>query len=195
MAIAVLLEPAASTTLASLTHAYLGAMATVIVLAQLVWQRRWGSLFLSLVLPAIALASLGAFAGNCAGHALDLLAWAQSLNWGITGYVYPVDEPWQKDHLVISEQLSCCCFWSPPSPLALGFLPRVHLRSTPAAPRASSACCLPRCCSVSTRRHLRFALPCKLLAVLPVAEPLSPLYQRFRIAGRFAIPMAYLLSC
>ncbi|WP_028454691.1 hypothetical protein [Chitinilyticum litopenaei] len=183
--------------MAWLTHAYLGVMASGILALALVMRKQWLAALLSQLVPLALLAAFGVFhapyqlAQGAAGTGIDLAAFVQSLNWGISGYAYAVNEPWQKDALVYLGTGS----------LAIGVLALIHYKKMATAaypsphinwqslpPLLAPALLL---AIIATAGEVRILG--QHLATTPLQEWLAPIYQRFRVAGRFAIPLALVL--
>ncbi len=187
---------------AVLSHAYLGAMAVVIVGVALVFKRRWAALAFALAWPVFLIFVIGAFqgphaaAGGAKLFSLDLLAFGQSLNWGLVPNLYDIPLPQQSDAilylgtgcwLMIFIVIGACLrdgifpsetvkfrqfnmkFWR----MRVIFVASILLLFYAAA------------------FNLRFAG--HLAMSIPIPSLLEPLYEKFRATGRFAAPMAYWL--
>lgn len=190
-------------TMAFLTHSYLGAMATGFMLVVLVLRRQWLQAVLVLATPMLALYLLGFFSSKYATipgakeFSLDLLAFAQTLNWAVIPSLYPVSSP-QGDIVVylgtgawaLIAMCLAACVWI-----------RLQGRNDVAARRA-------RCVGQVPWPHAYLYLAAIALAIfalafnlrlagsvwlsVPFFEPFASLYERFRSPGRFAAPLAYM---
>nr|MBF0683472.1 hypothetical protein [Pseudomonas sp.] len=196
-------ECVAVATVAFMTHSYLGAMTTGFMLVVLILQRRWLQSVVMLAAPLLALYLFGFFGSKYAmipgakEFSLDLLAFVQSLNWGILPSLYPVAPP-QGDVVlylgtgVWALLLMCVA--------AYGFLMlRRRYGHAPAVGQTASAPPWPHVFLYLSAISLAlFALAFNLRVAgqvwvsLPLVEPFSLLYDRFRSPGRFAAPLAYL---
>jgi len=89
-------ECVAVATMAFLTHSYLGSMATGFMLVALILQRHWRQAIAILIAPLLALYLFGFFERKYATipgakeFSFDLLAFLQTLNWGVVPSLYPI---------------------------------------------------------------------------------------------------------
>ncbi|WP_139284332.1 hypothetical protein [Salinicola sp. MIT1003] len=202
----------ATTGLAILSHAYLGAMAIAIVGIVLLSERRWVAAALAALWPLLLLYVVGVFHGEhsttegAKAYSLDLLAFAESLGWAITPNLYAIDEPTQSDAILY---LGTGAWLLLLASLAMGAATLVKQRTWPAwYPRDWFGAAIkgqdPR-----KRRLLVLLVAALLLVIYAMAFDLRvaghrllsldfpsltlALYDRFRVTGRFAAPMAFLL--
>lgn len=186
--------------LAIWSHAYLGAMAITIVLVCLLATRRWWAASLSVLWPLALLYAIGALGGEhvpvsgAKAYALDLGAFTKSLGWGITGNLYDIHEPTQGDAIVY---------------LGTGAWLLLLLSLVMSLLRRQRECIAILGEDAQRRRLLLMALASVALAVYAMAFDIriaghvlggitipsvfSPLYESFRVTGRFAAPLAYCL--
>lgn len=216
-------------TLAFLTHSYLGSMATGFMLVVLVLQRQWWLAATMLIAPLLALYLFGFFGHEYATipgakeFSLDLLAFVQTLNWGVVPSLYPIG-PSQGDVFVYLGTgvwaLILICLagvaWTTLHDRRYGATEAgqpgsaASVRGVSSTDELSSSArgtgtfvsrpSLP----VASLYWAALALALFALALnirvagqvwvsLPFVEPFSTLYERFRSPGRFAAPLAYLL--
>lgn len=191
---------------ATLSHAYLAAMSITIVAAFLLWKRRWLALASAFALPMFLLYVVGVFHGahsvteGAKAYSLDLLAFFETLGWGLLPNLYSIQEPPQSDailylgtgilfllivlllagagRLLRSSSLSALgerfrSYGIPENRLALLFIVSLALMGYAMA--------------------FDIRVAGRLLASFDIPFVFEPLYQRFRVTGRFAVPMAYCL--
>ncbi|WP_136067484.1 glycosyltransferase family 39 protein [Modicisalibacter radicis] len=202
----------AATGLAILSHAYLGAMSIAIVGVVLLSERRWLAAPLAVLWPLALLYVVGVFHGEHAttegakAYSLDLLAFAESLGWAIVPNLYAIDEPPQSDAILYLGTGTWLLL------LASAVVSAGMFARKPAWPNRYLSGWLNASIKGHDirKRRLVFLLIAALLLViyamafdlriagqrllsLDIPSLTLPLYDRFRVTGRFAAPMAFLL--
>jgi hypothetical protein len=217
-------ECVAVATVAFMTHSYLGSMATGFMLVVLVLQRQWRQAVAMLAAPLLALYLFGFFGHEYATipgakeFSLDILAFVQTLNWGVVPSLYPI-APSQGDVFVYlgtgTWALIVMCMtgfaWrglcarrsgaadaSQPKSAGRerGVPPPDTLLSDASAPRPSLLSASLYCAAIALALFalaLNLRVAGQVWVSLPFVEPFSTLYERFRSPGRFAAPLAYLI--
>lgn len=192
-----------------LTHAYLGAMSIVLVGGLLISERRWFSLPFVLLVPLLCLYVLGVFHGEhsttegAKAYSLDILAFFESLGWGVIPNLYEIKNPTQGDAILylgtgvvgLIVVLALFLLWKLlvvrehfPFNLekAVSFLKTAEGKRFWVLFASSFFLAL-----YAMAFSIRVADHVVLSWDIPPGIEL--LYERFRVAGRFAAPMAYML--
>lgn len=182
------------------SHAYLGAMAALIVLTCLLAARRWAAALLVIAWPLVLLYVVGALQtestpmGGAKAYALDLGAFTKSLGWGITGNLYDIHEPTQGDAILYLGTGA----WGLLLACAATALIDRRLRPAPLL-AGESAWRRWACLVISALALAAFAMSFDLrlagqvLARFEIPGLLRPLYESFRVTGRFAAPLSLVL--
>nr|WP_299240459.1 hypothetical protein [uncultured Halomonas sp.] len=188
--------------IAILTHAYLGAMAITIILVMLAFERRWMAALAALLWPALLLYCVGVFEGShsttqgAKDYSLDLVAYTKSLGWGITGNLYDIREAPQGDAILY---LGTGAWGLLFASLIMALLSR---RLSPLSQpvlgtgwRRQRLFRLLVACFALVLYAMTFDLRIAghVLMSLEIPGLFDPLYERFRVTGRFAAPLAFLL--
>ena len=186
--------------IAVLSHAYLAAMSALIILFCLAAARRWGAALLVLLWPLVLLYALGALQagstpmGGAKAYALDLGAFTKSLGWGVAGNLYDIHEPTQGDAILY---LGTGAWW-------------LLLASTVVAMLQRRVQGLTEAGNAMARWRWRYLLAAgvalvffamtfdlrlagHVLARWDIPSLVRPLYESFRVTGRFGAPLALLL--
>lgn len=182
------------------SHAYLGAMAALIILVCLLVVRRWVAAVLVLLWPLLLLYAIGALQasstpmGGAKAYALDLGAFTKSLGWGIAGNLYDIHEPTQGDAIAYLGTGAWLLL------LACGVCALAFRRLAGAALLADGEARRRWwCVLVAALALTAFAMSFDLrlaghvLLRLEIPSLVKPLYESFRVTGRFAAPLAFLL--
>lgn len=186
--------------IAVLSHAYLAAMAALIILFCLAAARRWAAALLVVLWPLLLLYAVGALQvgttpmGGAKAYALDLAAFTKSLGWGITGNLYAIHEPTQSDAILYLGTGAWCL-------LLASVVGAVLYRRVQGLAEAGNSAFRWRwhCLLAAGVALMLFAmtfdlrLAGHLLLRWEIPTLLRPLYESFRVAGRFAAPLAFLL--
>ncbi len=181
------------------SHAYLGAMAVVLVAAMLLCKRRRGAFILSFLWPLALLWMIGAFQGTHAtvqgakDYSLDLLAFGESLNWGIPGNLYAISSPPQSDAILYLGTgvwlLACLALaGAGASRLLQGQNPFSDLYKPRLVVLTISSLLL-----VGYAMAFNLRIGGRLLASIDIPFFFDFLYERFRATGRFGAPLAFCL--
>lgn len=182
------------------SHAYLAAMSAALIVVCLLAIRRWLAAVLVVVWPLVLLYVIGALqvesvpVGGAKAYALDLGAFTKSLGWGVAGNLYDIHEPTQGDAIVYlgtgawALLLACAAlalvFRRPaPGPLLAG----------PAARYRWWALMVAGLLLTLFAMSFDFRLAGHVWFGVALPELLRPLYESFRVTGRFAAPLAFLL--
>ena len=182
------------------SHAYLGAMAALIILVCLLVARRWVAAGVVLLWPLLLLYVIGALQvsstpmGGAKAYALDLGAFTKSLGWGISGNLYDILEPTQGDALVYLGTgawlllLACggCA-------LAFRRLAGEALLVDGVAQRRWWCLLVAALALTAFAMSFDLRLAGHVLLRLEIPSLVRPLYESFRVTGRFAAPLALLL--
>ncbi len=188
--------------IAILSHAYLGAMAITIILVMLAFERRWLAALAALLWPALLLYIVGVFADGHAttlgakAYSLDLGAYTKSLGWGIAGNLYDIREAPQGDAILYLGTGTWGLL------LASLCMTLVSRRLSPVSQPVLGT-------GWQRQRIFRLLVACFALMLYAMTFELrvaghvllspeipglfDPLYERFRVTGRFAAPFAFLL--
>lgn len=182
------------------SHAYVAAMVALIVLVALAAARRWWSLLLVVIWPLLLLYAIGALQaestpmGGAKAYAFDLAAFSKSLGWGVAGNLYDIHEPTQGDAIVY---LGTGAWWLFAACMVVALFYR---RMTPVTLFATSYAryrwwVLVVACSGLVIFAMTFDLRVAghVWAGMDIPGLFSPFYESFRVTGRFAAPMAFLL--
>lgn len=196
-------ECVAVATMAFLSHSYLGAMAVGFMLVVLVLRRQWIQVVGMLALPLFALYLFGFFDSKYATipgakeFSLDLLAFAQTLNWAIVPSLYPVSTP-QADIVVYlgtgawALMLMCLVAWVWVWLQNRGNNPARMASSTSEVPLPHSYLYLAAIALAIFALALNLRVAGTVWVSVPFFEPFAALYERFRSPGRFGAPLAYM---
>lgn len=185
---------------AVLSHAYLGAMAALIMLVALLAARRWWAALMVLAWPLALLYAMGALQvestpmGGAKAYALDLAAFTKSLGWGISGNLYDIHEPTQGDALLylgtgVWALLLACLL------VSAGYRQWVPAPLFSAETMRWRGWLLWLAALLLAGFAMSFDLRVAGHVLLRVDIPgfVRPLYESFRVTGRFATPLAVLL--
>lgn len=194
-------EPFFCIILALLSHSYLGAMAIVIVMVQLIFQKKYVSALILPIMPLVTLGLLGFFNYDyvmsyvAKAYGLNMAAYFYSLNWASTGDWYNLENTAQEDiYLYLGSGVILL--------LAAIIIRKIVEIFTGTNERFEQG--------RQTRQILRALLTAALLlalyatafelkiasfnlASLEIPELIEPLYHRFRIAGRFGTVLCYVV--
>lgn len=182
------------------SHAYLGAMAALILLVGLAAARRWWSMVWVVLLPLLLLYAIGALQsgstpmGGAKAYGLDLAAFTKSLGWGVAGNLYDINEPTQSDAILY---LGTGVWWLLFACIVMAVwqrrvLPVDWFGSTVSRVRwwsivlAASGLAL-----FAMTFDLRMAGQVWLRVDIPGI--FLPLYESFRVTGRFAAPLVFVV--
>lgn len=182
------------------SHAYLGAMSATLILICLLAMRRWLAAVLVVVWPLVLLYVIGALqaesvpVGGAKAYALDLGAFTKSLGWGVAGNLYDIHSPTQSDAVLYlgtgawALLLACAA-------LALGFRRSAPapLLAGPAARYRWWALMVAGILLTVFAMSFDFRLAGHVWFGVDIPSLLLPLYESFRVTGRFAAPLAFLL--
>ena len=183
-----------------LTHAYLGAMTLAIIVFQLLVQRRIISIVLAIFIPIGALYILGAFSehyslsGGAKAYSLNLAAFTYSGNWAMTGNWFAIKNSDQADILMYPGTGVVLLFF-----LAVLFFIKNYFKPEKAASYLHNNFQRKHFISIAiisfflTIYAMAFDIKIAdhLLLRIPIPDLFSPLYERFRVTGRFAAPLVY----
>ncbi|WP_442488319.1 hypothetical protein [Halomonas litopenaei] len=198
--------------IAILSHAYLGAMAITIICVALLVERRWLATLAALLWPLLLLFVIGVFDGNhsttqgAKAYSLDLAAFAETLGWGMPPNLYEIRDPTQSDAILYLgtgtwvlalSSLAVVAFFvlkhsvtltAPFRRLYHAFFMADRLRGRRLAVWFAAALVL---ALYAMAFDIRIAGT--LLWSTEIPSPFLPLYERFRVTGRFAAPLAFVL--
>ncbi|MHB0776534.1 hypothetical protein [Halomonas sp. WWR20] len=196
-------------TIAILSHAYLGAMAIVMMGALLLSEKRWFATLLLLITPLFLLYIIGVFHGEhsvtegAKAYALDLMAFAESLGWAIVPNLYTINEPPQSDAILYLGTGAWLLF----AASVVVFLTLLLVRKIDGSGLRPSRRYLLQ--SPYGKRVFTLTIASLMLVIYGMAFDVriaghvlfsvdipslfQPLYERFRVTGRFAAPMAFML--
>jgi hypothetical protein len=192
--------------IAILSHAYLGAMAITLILVALLFERRWLATVAALAWPALLLYAIGVFQGEhsttqgAKAYSLDLAVFAESLNWALLPNLYTISEPTQGDIILYLGTGAWALALLALAGTALAVLKGARWR--PGWRGALTG-------RPARRRLVVLLTAATLLALYAMAFDLrvagqvlwspdipglfAPLYERFRVTGRFGAPLAFML--
>ncbi len=190
----------AALSFAVLSHAYLAAMAALILLVCLAGARRWAAAVLVLVWPLVLLYALGALQagstpmGGAKAYALDLGAFTKSLGWAMAGNLYDIHEPTQGDAILYLGTGAWLLLLA--SLVAAGVFRHLH-----GGKKARWADLSWRwaCLLIAAGGLTLFAMTFDLRLAghvwlrLEIPSLVRPLYESFRVTGRFGAPLAFLM--
>jgi hypothetical protein len=180
------------------SHAYLGAMAALIILVGLVMTRRWWAMAWVIILPLLLLYAVGALQaestpmGGAKAYGVDLAAFTKSLGWGVAGNLYDIHEPTQGDAILY---LGTGVWWLVFACVVMTVWQRCL---SPTALFGDTAACY-RWWSMllAASGLLLFAMSFDLRMAghvwlrVDIPSIFLPLYESFRVTGRFAAPLAF----
>lgn len=195
--------------IAILSHAYLGAMTITIVCVALLAERRWIATLSALLWPLLLLYVIGVFDGShsttqgAKAYSLDLAAFAETLGWGVMPNLYTIHDPTQSDAILYLGTGTWALVLASVAVVLASALRRVSL--APLSPRRLGSCLfganghrlavLSVAALLLTLYAMAFDIRIagRLLWSLDIPSLFLPLYERFRVTGRFAAPLAFLL--
>lgn len=182
------------------SHAYVAAMVALIILVSLAAARRWWSLLWVVVWPLLLLYVIGALQadstpmGGAKAYAFDLAAFTKSLGWGVAGNLYDIHEPTQGDAVVYLGTgawwlLAACTvvalIYRQLSPVALFTTPRARYRWWVLVVACAGLAIFAMTFDLRVAGHV--------WAGMDIPGLFRPFYESFRVTGRFAAPLAFLL--
>lgn len=197
------------------SHAYLAAMSITLIGALLLSEKRWISTMLALGVAVFLLYIVGVFHAEHAitegakAYSLDILAFTESLGWALLPNLYEIQTPTQSDALLY---LGTGVWWLLGGCAVLTALGLGKGWVKPALSTGSVICywhqggaakrltVLLLASIALTFYSMTFDLRVAGFMWLSVDIPsiFEPLYHRFRVTGRFAMPLAYcfiILAC
>jgi hypothetical protein len=194
-------EPVLCTSVAILSHSYLGAMAIATVMVQLIWKKRYTLALSSVLMPVALLTVCGFFEephALCHGtkaYGLNLAAFFYSLNWAFTGNWYKPENIAQYDiFLFIGSGVMLI--------LASNVIARIieiftYGTLSSGGDRQTQSSLYPLIAAAFLLALYGMAFDINVggwhLASFEIPHPLEFLYQRFRVAGRFGTILCYLM--
>lgn len=180
------------------SHAYLGAMCAVLILGQLLWLRQWLKAAIVLCTAIGLLYMIGALSeprlpvGGARDYAFDILAFFQSLNWGVVPMLYPIIDLPQVDTIVYLGTGAVLALFAGLVAVALQQIPLWGTSDKGAGQRLFVLLAMGMALAVFAMAFtLRIGGP--VLLILPFPPLLDALYENFRATGRFSGVLAYLL--
>lgn len=204
-------EFVATVSFAILSHAYLGAMAITLVCALLLSEKRWGATLLALLVPVLLMYVVGVFHGGHAttegakAYSADILVFTESLGWALLPNLYPIQDPTQSDAIMY---LGTGIWWLVLACLVAKItMKRSDITSTGGrksglkerfrdawgAQKRLTVLMLAGCALAIYSLSFNLRVAGYVVASMDIPLIFEPLYERFRVAGRFAAPLAYCL--
>jgi len=192
-------EPFACAFVAVLSQPYLGAMAVAMVMAQLIWSKRYMAALVSFLIPIVALGAFGVFEGGhipvhgAKAYSLDLAAYFYSLNWACTGNWYKTAHVAQNDiylYLGTGVMLLLCVN-------VIGKILKIFKNKKASTDKHSQipnhfyALIIAAAFLAIYGMAFDLNLAGHNLASVEIPRFLLPLYERFRVAGRFGTVLCY----